>query len=155
MKYLSARTDRAGLAAFDWIPPELTEGVTILYTGKEYSLPHPPSQDAKPPYTTLTAKFFRTTPIRGKVTLPDGKPAAGILLQIEGRGDTNFYFRADVRTNDDGSYSLNVFPNQSYMIAVTDKDWAAPAKTGVVVKEGEPRTGLDFRLGKGTLFAAK
>ncbi len=84
MKYLAARTDRDGLAAFEWIPPDPTEGVTILYSGAEYSLPHPPSQDPKPPYTMLTAKLFRNTPISGKVTLPDGKAAAGILLQIEG-----------------------------------------------------------------------
>ena len=41
------------------------------------------------------------------------------------------------------------------MIAVTDKDWAAPSQTGVVVKEGEPREGLDFRLGKGTMLRGK
>jgi beta-lactamase regulating signal transducer with metallopeptidase domain len=155
MKHLAARTDRDGLAAFEWIPTDLSNGVTILGGGEEYSLPDPPHQVPAPPYETLTAKLFHNTPIGGKVTLPDGKPAAGILLQVEGRGDTNHYCREVVRTKADGSYSLLVFPNQSYIIAVTDENWAAPSKTGVVVKENEPRTGLDFRLGKGTILRGK
>ena len=55
------------------------------------------------------------------------------------------------RTKADGSYELLVYPNQSYIVAVTEEKWAAPPKTGIVVKEGEPRTGLDFSLGKGTI----
>jgi beta-lactamase regulating signal transducer with metallopeptidase domain len=155
MKYVSARTDHDGLAAFDWIPTDMQDGVTILYRGKEYSLPNPPRQNPTPPYETLTAKLFHNTPINGKVTLPDGKPAAGVLLQVEGRGNTSHYFRNVVRTKADGSYSLSVYPDQSYIIAVTDETWAAPSKTGIVVKENEPRTGLDFRLGKGTILRGK
>jgi hypothetical protein len=89
------------------------------------------------------------------VTLPNGKPAADIPLQIEGRGAVFLYERKEVRTQADGSYSLLVSPNLSYIIAVTDEKWAAPSKIGIAVKEGEPRTGLDFRLGKGTILRGK
>jgi beta-lactamase regulating signal transducer with metallopeptidase domain len=155
MKYVSARTDHDGLAAFDWIPTDMQGRVTILHGDKEYSLPQPPHQNPTPPYETLTAKLFHNTPISGKVTLPDGKPAAGVLLQAEGCGNTSHYFRNVVRTKADGSYSMLVYPNQSYIIAVTDEKWAAPSKTGVVVGEGTPREGLDFRLGKGTIVRGK
>ncbi len=155
MKHLSARTNHDGLAAFEWIPIDMQDGVTILGGGEEYSLPDPPTQDAAPPYQTLTAKLFHNTPISGKVTLPDGKPAAGVLLQADGRGNTNHYCRRIVRTKADGSYALSVYPDQSYIIAVTDENWAAPSKTGIVVKENEPRTGLDFLLGKGTILQGK
>jgi beta-lactamase regulating signal transducer with metallopeptidase domain len=155
MKYVAARTDRDGLAAFEWIPTDMQDDVTILYRGEEYYLPHAPHQDTTLPYQTLTAKLFRRTPISGKVTLPDGKPAADVLLQAEGRGDTNFIFRGVVRTKADGSYSMLVYPDQSYIIAVADENWAARSKTGVVVSEGAPRENLDFRLGKGTILRGK
>ena len=155
MRYISARTDPNGLAAFDWIPTDVSDYVTITYGGPDFYVPKPPMQDPRQPNETLTAKLFHTTPISGKVTLPDGKPAGGVLLQVEGRGDTAWSFSRLVRTKADGGYSLLVSPNQSYIIAVTDDDWAAPSKTGIVVKEGEPRTGLDFRLSKGTLLRGK
>ncbi|HBI43120.1 MAG TPA: hypothetical protein DDY78_09740 [Planctomycetales bacterium] len=155
IKYISTRTDGDGLAAFEWIPADLQGGVAILGGGEEYSLPNPPRQETTPPYETLTAKLFRQTPISGTVTLPDGKPAGGVLLQVEGRGDTNHYFRKVVRTKADGSYGLLVYPNESYIIAVTDEQWAAPGMTGIIVKEGEPRTDIDFRLGKGTIVRGK
>ena len=155
MKYVSARTDHDGLAAFEWIPTDMQDGVTILYRGEEYHLPHAPFQDPTLPYQTLTAELLHMTSISGKVTLPDGKPAAGVLLQAEGRGDTNFYCRNFVRTKADGSYSIRVYPNQSYMIGVIDENWAAPSKTGVVVGEEAPHESLDFRLGKGTIVRGK
>ena len=66
-----------------------------------------------------------------------------------------FFFREVVRTNADGRDTLHLGPGLSYIIAVTDDQWAAPSKTGIVVEEGEPRDGLDFRLGKGTLIRGK
>src|SRR5262249_18152257 len=78
-----------------------------------------------------------------------------ILLQVEGRGNTNHYCRNVVRTKADGSYRLLVYPNQSYLIAVTDDQWAAPSLRGRVVREDEPRKDLNFRLSKGTLIQGK
>jgi protocatechuate 3,4-dioxygenase beta subunit len=150
MKYVSAHTDHDGLAAFDWIPTDVQESVTILNEGREYSLPNLPRQDPKPPYVTLTAKLFHSTPISGKVTLPDGKPAAGVLLQVEG-----IRFRNVVRTKADGSYSILVCPNQTYVIAVTDENWAAPSYTGVVVGDESPPVRFDFHLGKGATLRGK
>ena len=86
--------------------------------------------------------------------MPDGKLGRGGAPP--GRGERpcqiSFSVRGAARTNADGGYALLVCPDESYMIAVTDDQWAAPSKMGIVVKEGEPRDGLDFRLGKGTLI---
>ena len=135
IKYAFARTDRDGLAAFEWVPPDLKVGIRILYVGKEYSLPDAPYQDPKLPYQTLTAKLFRRTLIRGKVILPSGKPAAGVLLYARGEGMTTFIFSDQVRTQADGSYSFPAYANQCYAISVIDNDWVAPSLTGIVVKE--------------------
>jgi beta-lactamase regulating signal transducer with metallopeptidase domain len=150
LKYVSARTDHDGLAAFEWIPADEQDIVTILCDDKEYCLPNPLNQNPTPPYETLTAKLLRKTPISGKATLPDGKPAAGVLLQVE-----CFRFRSVVRTKADGSYSLLVYPNQTYNIAVTDENWAARSYSGVVVGQETPPVRFDFRLSKGTILRGK
>ena len=66
------------------------------------------------------------TPIRGVVRQPDGRPAAGILLRVEGRGATNHYCRMQTRTAKDGSYVLEVYPEQSYIVAVLDEPSRRP-----------------------------
>src|SRR5262245_56985779 len=152
---MSTRTDREGIAVFDWIPHDVHETVTALHINDAYSLPDAPFFDPAKPVVPLLARLFRNVPISGKVLLPDGKPAAGILLQVEGRGNTNHYFRNVVRTKADGSYSLLVYPNQSYLIAVTDDQWAAPSIRGLLVREDEPREDLTFRLSTGTLIQGK
>jgi beta-lactamase regulating signal transducer with metallopeptidase domain len=155
LKSMTARTDREGIAVFDWIPRDLHQGVTALHLNDAYSLPDSPHFDPAKPVQPLLAKLFRNVRISGKVTLPNSKPAAGILLQIEGRGNTNHYFRNVVRTKGDGTYSLLVYPNQSYLIAVTDDKWATGSIQGLQVREDEPREDLDFRLTKGTLIQGK
>ncbi len=155
LKYVSVRTNGDGLATFDWVPVGWQDGITILQLAEEYSLPDSPHLQPSDPQQTLVARLLRNVPIGGKVTRPDGKPAAGVLLQVEGRGNTNHYFRGVVRTRVDGTYTLDVYPNQSYLIAVTDEQWAAPSHAGIVIEEGKPRNDLDFRLGKGAIIRGK
>jgi beta-lactamase regulating signal transducer with metallopeptidase domain len=155
LKYVVARTDHDGRAVFEWFPATAQDAVVILQINEEFSLPHAPFEETSRRDNALVAKLYRNVSISGKVTLPDGKPAGGVLLWVEGRGDTNFYCARLVRTKADGGYALFVYPNQSYIIAVADEQWAAPGQTGIVIKEGEPRTGLDFRLGKGTILRGK
>jgi beta-lactamase regulating signal transducer with metallopeptidase domain len=150
LKYIAAQTDRDGLAAFEWIPTDMETILDVLYDGQEYCLPNRLSQNPMPPYETLTAKLVRKTSIGGKVTLPDGKPAAGVLIQVVG-----VPFRKDVRTKADGSYSLLVDPNQYYIIAVTDENWAARSYTSVVVGQEGPPVRFDFQLSKGTILRGK
>jgi beta-lactamase regulating signal transducer with metallopeptidase domain len=155
LKYVSARTDRDGLASFEWMGTDLAFPAEVLNFNEEYSQVEFPREDPSQPSKAVVLRLFRRVPISGKVTLPDGKPAANIRLQIKGFGDTTVNYQREARTKADGSYSALVTPNQSYIIGITDEQWAAPSKTGIVVKEGEPRTGLDFRLGKGTVLRGK
>jgi hypothetical protein len=158
LKFVTARTNRDGLATFDWLPKSLDEPVSILLlSDRKYSLPNAPYLDLTHPDETLVARLDRNVHVQigGKVTLPDGKPAAGILLQVQGHGSTNNNFRGLARTSSDGRYSLLAYPNQSYIVAVTDESWAAPSKTGIVINEGAPRMDLDFRLGKGTVIRGR
>lgn len=148
----TVRTDARGMAVFDWLPEVTEEGTPILARSREYSCPtelvvQPGQRDV-----TLSARLLENVRVGGRVFLPDGKPAADIDLQAEGQGKTQSYCRATATTGADGAWSALVEPDHSYIIAVKDEEWAAPAHDGIVVREHQPRGDLDFRLIKGTLI---
>jgi len=97
-------------------------------------------------------QLLRATRVSGTVCKDDGKPVAGILLQAEGRGATNHYFRGFARTNADGAFEFKAYPDQSYLISVLDENWAAPSCTVENVHEDQPVDGLEFRLSRGTVL---
>jgi beta-lactamase regulating signal transducer with metallopeptidase domain len=149
------RTGPAGVAVFDWIPAGLKTGVQFNCYAEDFYQPDmallaPGRRD-----TTLDVRLLRNVRVSGRVTKPDGQPAPGILVRAEGRGGTPNYCRKYSRTAADGTYALLCYPGQSYIIAVTDNSWAAPSHIGIVLREGEPRDGLNFRLGNGTLLRGR
>jgi hypothetical protein len=152
---LAPRTDARGIATLDWLPRDLTSGVTFLAESEGYFQPGNPYLDPAQKDARLTTQLFRKVPAGGKVSLPDGRPAGGILLQAEGRGTTNMYFRGYARTAADGSYRFQLYPDQTYIVAVIEPEWAAPSRVGIQVREDQPVKGLDFRLGKGTLLEGR
>ncbi|HWE36910.1 MAG TPA: M56 family metallopeptidase [Isosphaeraceae bacterium] len=149
-----ATTDAEGIVRFDWFPRDLEDRVQLSvgpwqrYDISERLVYNP--TDAREG-VELKVVPLRTARLAGKVTLPDGSPAPGVLVQLEG----NRGWRPYARTSADGTYSSAVAPGQSYMIAVLDERWAAPTITGVVAREGETRSGLDFRLGPGTVLRGR
>ncbi len=150
-----AITDERGIATFDWLPAVVVEAVPFLTDPGAYSCPVSPELRPGSGPVELEARLLRATPIRGFVRDADGRPAAGILLRAEGRGATNHYCRMHTRTAPDGSYAFAVDPDQSYMIAAIDDRRAARSLTGIVVREGQPRSGLDLTLGEGTLLRGR
>jgi hypothetical protein len=148
-------TDPHGTVTFDWLPSNLAGGVNFLAVSDDYHQPNNPYLEPAQKDTRLTTRLLRNVPASGKVTKPDGRPAAGILLQAEGIGATNMYFRGYARTAADGSFKFSLYPDQTYIVAVIEQDWGAPSHAGIHVKEGEPLKDLDFRLGKGTLLEGR
>ena len=157
-------TDKKGLAEFDWFPAHTTEdisgtirgGTTFMVQEGQYFWP---DCEQKKPYREYsletTARLLRNTSISGKVLLPDGSGADEILVRAEGRGNIPFFCRRETRTGSDGSYSINVYPNQAYMITVIDDNWAAETKSGIIVRENRPVRNINLQLSKGTLITGQ
>ena len=152
---LERLTDAQGIATFDYLPADFKGAITLLCTTKEW---HQPEQvywksedNLGDPMLELKTTVLKMVEARGTVYLPDGGPASGILLQAEGRGKTNDYCRELTRTGPDGSFRFLLSPEQSYLIAVTDLDLAAPSIKGLVMHENEPRENLRIFLNEGTL----
>ncbi len=49
----------------------------------------------------------------------------------------------------DGSYEIQLIPGQSYTIKVVDHEGAGPGLSGVEVREGVARTGLNLSVVRG------
>lgn len=145
-------TDEKGIAIFDWFPQAIVQGTEILVKGEEYSCPEPPILEIGKSETLLTAKVFRNVKIGGRVYLPDGTPAAGILVQVEGRGNTNQYCREFSRSDIEGRWSTLVYPKQGYILSVLDEDWASKNIVDLIVDKGKSLDELNFHLTKGTLL---
>jgi hypothetical protein len=156
LKRLEVRTDEKGLAVFDWIPPDL-EGRIAFFAGNEkFHQPVLPIFDPATPNAPVTTRLLATVPMTGKVLLPDGRPAGGVLIQAEGRGATAHYFRGLARTRADGTFDFNLYPKQTYLFAVTDADWAAPLFSGINVEENANlKNLLTFHLRKGSMLRGR
>ncbi len=153
---IDPRTGADGVATFDWLPAQLagwTQFSPVSAWGGQslaeiqYAPSELPALDPDKPAAELTAHFLRCTRVSGKVSMPDGSPAAGILVEAHGVGvNASWPGLGRARTAADGSYVMDLSPEQSYMIGVIDDEWAAKSRAGVVVREGVPLVGLDLTL---------
>lgn len=152
---LERTTDPQGIATFDYLPADIEGSIALLCGSREWHQPDlavwSPDDHLTDSIPELKAAVFQTVEAKGRVFLPDGQPASGILLQAEGRGKTDNYCRELARTGTDGSFRFLLSPEQSYLMAVTDLDLAAPSISGLIMHENEPRENLRISLTKGTL----
>ena len=115
------------------------------YETSKYTVFDPDTPDAE----ATTVRVVRATPISGKVSRPDGSPAAGISVTAESQvyGNAHLLGPGRARTAADGSYTIDVRPGQGYTMSIADDEWSA-RRQSVDVEEGKPRTGVDLRLEK-------
>ena len=146
-------TDERGVAKFDWLPSAPAAAhATFLPRSLTYRTPRQVSTSESGAAEELTMELVSSTRLSGRVVHLDGRPAAGIMLQAEGRGGSLQLDRAYARTSDNGTYQIDAFPGQTYIIAVLDDKWAAASLTGVEVKGNDPIDGLDLQLVRGTVI---
>lgn len=150
LTFAMVKTDPNGIAAFDWFPQSHVGVTPFLVCGDYEGRTKPDLTGDDPDGVLLVAAAQKLTELSGRAVFHDGRPAASILLQIEG-GSCSSYFRGQTRTGADGGYSAKVYPNRSYLVSIIDEDWAA-TRTGVFVREGEPLEGIDLELRKGTVI---
>jgi hypothetical protein len=150
---IDPRTDANGVATFDWLPADLRGGPNFDPASTTYDLPDPPALDLNQPDVELTARVLRRMRVSGRVTRPDGSPAPGIRVEAHFFGGIRIQ-GGSVRTwtAADGTYAMDVPPDQTYMIGVIDDEWAAPSLGDIVAREGVPRAGLDLSLVRGSVI---
>ncbi|HEX4145325.1 MAG TPA: carboxypeptidase-like regulatory domain-containing protein [Pirellulales bacterium] len=141
-----ATTGADGYARFDWIPQWHHGPVTFWISSDDYVWRRG-TYDPKTGDGTLTIQLQRPVPIRGRVTLPNGSPAAGIKVVACGAGYQDLDgFRGTAVTDALGRYEIKAAPDKIYLVIVEDKKWASQPRTGFAVWPDTPVDGLDFKL---------
>ena len=151
-------SDESGVARIPWMPADLQGQVAFLARHPKYHSPKNPLfavTEGRTKPEKLTATLLRVATVRGTVRHADGRPAGGIHLQGEGRGATSRYFRGHTLTRPDGTYELDIYPDQTTILAVTEDAWAAKSFTDVRLNEGDEQNDLDFVLVPGTMITGR
>jgi len=143
--WVSQKVDATGSLTIAWFPRWQAEPVTI-WLSAQGCVRQRSEYDPSAPSGPLTVQLQRLVPLRGRVTLPDGNPAADITVTADGAGYTLENHHGSVRTDEAGRYELLVAPDQTYMLTVADKRWAAPAQSGFVVLAEQDVPDHDFTL---------
>jgi hypothetical protein len=142
-------TDKNGIATFDWLPPakDLLQfwPVDQLFAQRRVNVESGQTG-------AVTTTLARRETISGRVVRPDGSPVQGVMVRAYGSGKGIENGQDSTRTATDGAYELSISPNEAYAVYVEDKEWAAPSRLDVVVREGKPVEGVDFRLSGGTIL---
>ncbi len=124
---LSATTDAAGVATFDWLPARTEDPVQVLlwpgpwHATMRFNL----AMDGASAETQV--RLVRKAILRGKAVHPDGSPAAGLLVRAEGPGRNmdDEHDHGHSRTAADGTYTIAVAPDHAFMVGIHDTSWAA------------------------------
>jgi hypothetical protein len=134
----------------DWMPRDVEYTVQFLNSGEDWTAPRAAFFNPTEPKAGCSVQLLSTVKLAGKVLFPDGKPAAGLIVQVEGRGNLALC-RKYARAAGDGRFEVSVFPEQEYIIGVLDKNWASDNLVGLFVGEGDTLADVTLKLKKGTL----
>lgn len=147
----SPTTNADGIAVLDWLPAKVARSWSIKYQAEnQYALDHAffiPADDKK---EDLTIHLLPIEQISGRVTFPDGSPAAGIQVSARGKGAGMNDFTRGARTDAEGRYKFNAYSEQAYILAIHSQEWVAPYRGDIVVRAGQPISNVDFVLTKPT-----
>lgn len=146
------KTDDDGVVVLDWLPERLEGQISIVGSAQDYYIPdHAVWLPADKPLdeTTVTLRLFER--LAGRVTTPDGRPAADALVTASGRGADRNVFNGTTRTDGDGRYTFNrVYSDYAYILTAAKNGMVSPFRSDAIVRAGKPAEGVDLVLGPGT-----
>ncbi len=167
----SVVTDEQGIAVFDWLPADAStigggptlsfEPASYIYClGYGFRVPFNPSEADRLYQVVLTPSAV----VSGRVTRPDGSPAAGVRIYPETHDNQNPVCFTDA----DGRYSFRVMPNKfegprpnsigsdprPLTVVVSnfsrDNPWVAKPLGPMFLTPGQTVDDADFQLARGT-----
>ncbi|WP_406699854.1 carboxypeptidase regulatory-like domain-containing protein [Singulisphaera sp. Ch08] len=144
-------TGQDGLASLDWLPEIPKRGRSILAHSEGYhTADHATSVPPDKSVEEVTITMLPNERLSGRVSDAEGRPAAGVVIKLQGQGGGDNQFFGTARTDAEGRYETKVYSEQAYVLTATRDDLAAPYRSDVVVFAGKPLEGVDLVLGKAT-----
>jgi protocatechuate 3,4-dioxygenase beta subunit len=128
------KTDASGAATF-FVPADNTGPVTFWPQLSGYTAPKRTTWDPKTGGERVDATLAKQIRVTGRVLDEQGKPAAGARVRVGGDGYEIDSFRGETRTADDGTFAIDVDPQQYYLFLADRGPLASRAVMRVVRKE--------------------
>jgi beta-lactamase regulating signal transducer with metallopeptidase domain len=128
------RTDSHGEALVPWMPRD------AKYVNVDFVDPHWKLETLDWQKGRTVATVVRKYPVNGRLVMPSGANADGILVTGSGTGtiSTKGMFRADVprgRARRDGSFTLLAAPDHGYSLGLADTEWASDGWAGMILSD--------------------
>ena len=125
------RTDAEGAATVAWAPRESLEYVEINLHGDGWKIDQVDGEQVAEGITTVHVR--RTFAVEGRLELPEGADAEGLLVTGFGFGPGNFGDSPHTRTRPDGGFTLRVPSDHAYVLGIADLEWASDPWSGVIL----------------------
>ncbi len=152
------RTDENGEAVFAWFPARGLKYVEARFAGMDWKVDETDRDKIPVGLTNIHAQKRRR--VNGRVMMPPGVEAEGLLLTGFGFGPGSSGCIPYARTRADGSFTMSLPANHGLIIGVSDLQWSSPPWTGVFRRDespeieitAEPATPVEIRLTRGALY---
>jgi hypothetical protein len=125
------RTDAEGMALVPWTPREKLQYVDVDLVAPEWKCDDTDLSRLQAGTVTLHAR--REVTVQGRVIVPDGADAEGILVSGFGFGPAHTGDIPYTRTRRDGTFRLRVASEHGYVLGISDLRWASDPWSGVIV----------------------
>ena len=125
------RTDADGTAIVPWAPREKLQYVQVDILNSDWKVDETDRKQIAAGITTVHARRERL--VHGRLIMPEGGDAEGILVTGFGFGPANNGDIPYARARRDGTFTLLVPSAHSYVLGITDLKWASDPWSGMIL----------------------
>ena len=126
------RTGVDGMATIAWAPRGELRYVQVEFPGSDWKVDETDLKQIKNGLTTVHARREHT--VQGRLIMPEGVDAEGILVTGFGFGPANMGDRPFARARRDGTFRLQIPSNHGFSLGIVDSKWASEPWTGVILR---------------------
>ena len=141
-------TDKSGTVAFE-VPADQKSSVTFWAHLKGYTTPQRPMWDPKTGAAEVEARLVKQVHVAGRVVDEQGKPAGGVRVRVAGDGYQFDSFRGETKSGDDGSFEIDVDPDQYYLFIADLADRVSLPQMRII-KKAAPAEPVQLALASAT-----
>jgi beta-lactamase regulating signal transducer with metallopeptidase domain len=125
------RTNEQGETRIAWAPAENLKYVDVEILGSSWKIDE---RDLKRlSQRVVTIEVRRQKPVEGRLIMPEGRSAEGILIAGFGFGPGSTGDVPQIRARRDGRFVFTAPSNHGYILGLSDWEWAAEPWTGVIL----------------------
>ncbi len=131
IKAAHVRTDAEGVAIVPWVPRGKMKYIDVKIIGPDWKIDETDLARITEGITTVHARRERT--VEGRLVMPEGANAEGILISGRGFGPGSQGDIPYARARRDGTFTLRVPSDHAYVLGITDLRWASDPWSGMIL----------------------